>query len=363
MSRLALPSQFVAVVPIVAGVGNGLMALPLVRQLKTRAGAGRVIVVARLDAMGEPYRRLGEIDSVLVAGTPLSMLRALRAQRASVIVVPFPSNRWQYSALAAASGARHVLMHDCGRSGVGTTPLLATRLVPAERGIHDVIQNLELLRAIGVEPDLTEAPRFVVRDAEQQRAAERLRGVGDGFVAIHAGSARTGLAQAKRWSAAHYADLIAQIDAQTRLPCVLLEGPDDVGVAGEIVRRSDVRPTVVQLRGSLGDAAAILQRATVYAGADSGLAHLAAAVGTRAVTVFAPADPDRVSPYGNRELVVQPAKPCAPCSQYPWNATRPQVLCREPMCVNEVTADMVMRALRRALTSSGTTDGPPCPAA
>ena len=93
----------------------------------------------------------------------------------------------------------------------------------------------------------------------------------------------------------------------------------------------------------------MLERAALYVGSDSGLGHLAAAVGTRAVTLFAPADPDRVCPYGNRDLVVQAPTACAPGFLYPWQSARPKMRCRAPLCIETITVDQVLTAVRRAL--------------
>jgi ADP-heptose:LPS heptosyltransferase len=84
-------------------------------------------------------------------------------------------------------------------------------------------------------------------------------------------------------------------------------------------------------------------------GSDSGLAHLASAVGTKAVTIFAPADPDRVCPFGYRDLVVRVNKDCSPCFHYPWKTPYPKLLCREPYCVSEVRVEDVLDAVRRAM--------------
>jgi ADP-heptose:LPS heptosyltransferase len=80
------------------------------------------------------------------------------------------------------------------------------------------------------------------------------------------------------------------------------------------------------------------------------VAHLAAAVGRRAVTIFAPADPDRVCPWGNRDLVVQVSKSCAPCLRYPWSASRPKVRCGPNPCVAEIGVDQVLAAVIRGLS-------------
>ncbi len=105
----------------------------------------------------------------------------------------------------------------------------------------------------------------------------------------------------------------------------MLEGPDERDVADEILRQLGDPPTVVHLDGPLGVAAAILRRAKLYVGSDSGLAHLAAAVGTPPVTIFAAADPDRVCPFGYRHLVVRSLAEKSPGFLYPWEATRPRI--------------------------------------
>ena len=347
------------VIPVVAGVGNALMAVPMVRQLKRALPGARVIVIARIGAMGEPFRRIPEVDEVLVTGNGWrGLVRNLwwtRRRRPNVYLVPFPSNRWQYNLLALLSGASKRVMHRFPTGywrAMGFVP--ATR-VPAVRGIHDVQQNLRLLAALGVEPPLDEPPRFIVNDDDRARATALLRAadVDDhaAFVALHAGSGRTLIGRAKRWPPAKYARFIERFRRESSHHVVLLEGPDEAGVGDEILRVLDDATGVSALRltGPLGDAAAVLERATLYVGSDSGLAHLASAVGTKAVTIFAPADPDRVCPFGYRDLVVQTGKSCAPCFQYPWKTPYPKLLCREPYCVGEVRVDQVLDTVRRAL--------------
>jgi hypothetical protein len=75
----------------------------------------RSTVLARLDAMAEPFRRVAEVDDAVVMGNGgRNLLRGVlqaRRSRADLLVVPFPSNRWQYAAFALGVGARHTLLH------------------------------------------------------------------------------------------------------------------------------------------------------------------------------------------------------------------------------------------------------------
>ncbi len=348
------------VVPIVAGIGNALLAVPLVRELKRGLPDCAITIIARTNAMAEPFRRLSEVAEVMVTGKGIMEIwRDIawsRKQRPDVYLVPFPSNRWQYSLLALFSGARVRLIHSYPAGYLRAMHFIGTR-VPAERGIHDVQQNLNLLKMLGIEPAPARAPTFVLSEEDHRSASavlEELGFTGDRKpIIIHAGSGQTIFAQAKRWPPASYALLIAEIQRELGDRVLVIEGPDERGVADEILKSPPIamgglEPKVLRLTGSLGTAAAILQRAEMYVGSDSGLAHLASSVATPAVTLFAPAEPDRVCPFGNRDLVVQAQTSCAPCAQYPWQTTYPKVLCKEPMCITTITIDAVMEKVRRA---------------
>jgi ADP-heptose:LPS heptosyltransferase len=345
------------VIPLVAGIGNAMMAEPMVRQLRTGLDRpDRVTVVASISAMGEPMRRIRGVEVIVCGKGAWKTFTGLRSVGAiDVLLVPFPSNRWQYNVLAMRSGATRVVVHGYPTARAWLSSRVGDR-VEAIRGIHDVNQNLRLLDKLNIAPRLDDPPRFPLDKDDRHRADGLLRDAGAGdrpFVAMHAGSARTILAAAKRWPVEKYASLISSIRVETGWDVVLLEGPDERGVSEEILQSGDgaASAKVVRLAGPLGDAAGLLARARVYVGTDSGLAHVAAAVGTRAVTLFAPADPDRVAPFGNRDLVVKPAKSCSPCFLYPWDATKPKMRCRVPYCVTEISVEMVMEKMRAALTT------------
>jgi ADP-heptose:LPS heptosyltransferase len=215
-----------------------------------------------------------------------------------------------------------------------------------------VVQNLRLLSALGIEVDEREGPKFELNEADRERARGMMQSVGIGSeerpIAVHPGSARTVLAEAKRWPPRLYAELIPKLKERFAAEVVVLEGPDELGVAEEIEKHLGAKLKVIRLCGALADGGAVLERCRFYVGSDSGLGHLAAAVGTAPVTIFAPADPDRVCPFGYRQLVVRPNKACSPCLMYPFGAVRPKVKCSEPMCVGEVTVEAVLRAAEKA---------------
>ena len=334
----------------------------MVRRIKQAWPGARITILARTRPMAEVFQRLPEVEEVIVTGKGvrgvLRMIAAARQRAPDVLIVPFPSNRWQYSLLAAASGAKRRVLHGYPVGYWRAMHYLPSTRVGAVRGIHDVDQNLRLLEPLGIEASQgSEGPVFVVTADDRARAAAMLSTAGIAAdqkpIIVHAGSAQTVLAQAKRWPTERYRELIVALHAEAGDRVIVVEGPDEAGVADEIVSSGDpaasrVPARLLKLSGPLGEAAALMERAELYVGTDSGLAHLAAAVGTAAVTIFAPADPDRVCPYGYRDLVVQPPPPCGPSYLYPFEAAFPKMRHHaDHRCIERVTVDAVMDAVRR----------------
>ena len=333
------------VLPVMAGIGNAIMTVPLARALGRR---GTLCVAAGSGAIADVFGRLPEVSRVETLPKGLAGLRAhrrlCRELRPDAYVLPFPANRWQYTALALTSGASHIMMHryPVGHWSTGRALLRRVKSVEATRGIHDVEQNLQLLKNIDSscgsptrsrdseelrveDPQLTDvAPTFPLSDDERGAA----QAVGEGFVALQAGCANTPVGRAKRLPPKTWAKVVDAL-AQAGKRVVLVEGPDERGVGETVAALCDAKPTVLPLTGTLGESAAMLERVKLFVGVDSGLGHVAAAVGTPVVSVFAAADPDRVCPFGHRDLVVAPrdANGLAwrPRALYPMDAAGPKL--------------------------------------
>ena len=338
-----------------AGIGNALLARPMVRQLVAGlpgVGGGEVHLVSRNKAMLDVFAGCGAASSGLVSLKPTRLHAAastMRGFRAEAVVLPFPANRWQYRVLARAAmpgrGARVVAhRYPVGRwSALG---FLANDTVEAEEGLHDVEQNLNLLRAFGIEP-VVEPPRLDVEpDVAAVRALELERPV-----VVHAGCGATVLAKAKRWPPARFAAVIGELRAAGN-EVLLIEGPDEPGVAAEMNAHLDMPCPALPLTGTILESAAVLAACKLYVGTDSGLAHLAAAVGTPPVTIFTVADPARVCPFGYGDLVVRPTDYPGPFpdAPYPMAATRPKATYAEPYAIEYVTVGSVVAKALGALS-------------
>lgn len=151
---------------------------------------------------------------------------------------------------------------------------------------------------------------------------------------------------AKRWPAAHF----AQLAAQQKLPVVLLGSGKEAALCEEIAKQANAVVTGVcaNLAGqtTLADALALIAGAATVVSNDSGLMHVAAAFGVPQVAVFGSSSPEHTPPLNDRATVLwlkndpayQPPLDCAPCfaRDCPLGHTR---------CLNDLGADRALRYL------------------
>ena len=167
---------------------------------------------------------------------------------------------------------------------------------------HKVIEAARLLQIEGDPP----APHIYV-SPERQAAADALLEGGRGPI-LAMGPAANWFG--KTWPIDRFAStakrLIAEDGPLAGGRLVILGGPEDVRYVDEL-RRSLPRDQCLDLTGQLDllTAYALLKRARLFVGNDSGLMHLAAAAGCPTVGLFGPSDDRLYAPWGTHTRVVR----------------------------------------------------------
>jgi len=148
---------------------------------------------------------------------------------------------------------------------------------------------------------------------------------------------------AKRWTSAGYGALARALLADG-LAVWVLGGPSEKSLAAEIVGNSQAR----DLTGDdLRDAAIALATASVAISNDSGLMHVATALGTPTVGIFGPTSPWHWAPLNPlaATVVTKSKLACQPCH-------RPVCRPGHHRCMREISAEQVMAAARSALAAA-----------
>jgi len=105
----------------------------------------------------------------------------------------------------------------------------------------------------------------------------------------------------KIWPADRYAALVARLAEIVDDPvAVLLGDARDAERAADLARAAAIPTIDLAGRTDLPLTAAWLERCAAFVGNDSGLGHMASAVGTPTLTLFGPGQPARYRPWGAR---------------------------------------------------------------
>jgi ADP-heptose:LPS heptosyltransferase len=98
---------------------------------------------------------------------------------------------------------------------------------------------------------------------------------------------------------------------------------------------------------TIGEAAGLVSTAEQFIGSDSGLLHVAAAVGVRCVGLYGPTDPGAWAPTGPAVTVVRSPVACSPCLYQPGRPPL-EVACGAPFCMHAIVPEDVLRPARSA---------------
>jgi len=223
-----------------------------------------------------------------------------------VIVLP---NSLEAALTAWYTGARRRV--GFARGGAA----LLTDAVPVpEPRPHQIDEYLLLTERAGA-PTVTRQPRLSPPAPDAPARVEAARLLETAGAPAHGSSPRIGVqlgaayGPAKVWPAERVVDFCRLASARGATP-VLLGAPDDAATAARVAESVTVVSLVGRDRPAL--LAAVLAELDALVSGDTGVAHLAAALGIPVVTVFGPTDPRLSAPRGPATVLTHPV-PCAPC--------------------------------------------------
>lgn len=182
-----------------------------------------------------------------------------------------------------------------------------------EPELHVVERNLAVLRSLGLEPPARPRWQLPAYEHEGRRAEAWLaeHGLDPGrFAVVNPGTTWV----TKTWPASSFAAVARGLVEQLSLPVVVTWGSADERRLAETVA-GGADGVQVSAPTTLRELAALLARAVLFVGNDTGPLHLAVALEVPSVGVFGATDPLRNGPYGEPHRAVVTAEPlsCRPC--------------------------------------------------
>lgn len=330
-------------------LGDVLMMTPAIRALR-EGSAGRRITLLTSPSGAAVARLVPEIDDVLVYEAPWvkstpsradsafdrSLIRRLHAMRfdAAVIFTTFSQNPLPAALLCHLADIPLRLAH-CHENPYG----LLTDWVPdpePERDIrHEVRRQLDLVATVGARTDDEHLSLEVsgrARDGAQRLLRERGIVASRPWAVLHPGST----AASRRYPPELYADATQRLVDDHGWQIVLTGSECERDLAEKIAARAGVLVDDVTGALDLAELTALIARAPVLITNNTGPSHIAAAVGTPVVCLYALTNPQH-TPWLVPSRVLSYDVPCRWCYRS---------VCREGhhACLRQVPPDDVVRA-------------------
>lgn len=274
-------------------IGDFILTLPAIGALRERWPAARIEVLGYPHIIELAHRRqyadaVRNIEARAMAGffVPLGPLDdGLREYFGSFDIV-----------VSYLFDPDHVFADNVRRAGARQVIEASPRPTTLPAAVH-YCRPLEALAIYVKDP----VPRVFPSDAERAVAMEFLARAGrERIVAIHPGS---GSAK-KNWPVTKFGALARWAVDELAVQLVVVQGEADEMVVTALRSELGTRPVLVARGLTLVALAAVLERCAVFVGNDSGITHLAAALGTPTVALFGPASLPVWEPRGTQVQVL-----------------------------------------------------------
>jgi ADP-heptose:LPS heptosyltransferase len=262
--------------------------------------------------------------------SPLSTIRLIRGQEPFDIwfdLGPWPRLNAIYSFFAPAS------LNVGFRTERQYRHYLYDIIVEHSSMLHEIENYRAILHAAGIR-DTTSIPTL-----NAPSAAPRPRNI---VVHMFPGGSRSYL---KEWPEARWVDLLEQLTR--RQYTISLTGTEANRARAEKVRSLIMRKELVEIAAggySLKDLSGLLKASGLTISVDTGIMHLASALGCNLVALHGPTSPDRWGPLNSNAVALWSPRVCSPCLNLGF-----EDVCGQPSCMEQITAEEVLAASLRLL--------------
>lgn len=313
--------------------GDTIVALPAMWAIRDRFPGARLSLLTNIDIRNPHYisprnvlPEKGLFDDWLAyptnlgaVGSALGFLRLsmrLRRDKYDAVIYLMPRIRtaaqidrdtrfFKLSGISNVIGTGYLREHNLASAIPKPTPVVET----------ETEFLMQMLSAEGFKLDGDERKTDLLITKAERSSANRLfaeistPGLEQRLIAIAPGSKW----RSKIWDEERFGDVVAKLIANENCYPVIFGGPEDKEKGDRLIAKWAAGANAAGVF-SIRESAALLERCSLYLGNDTGTMHLAAAMGTPCVAIFAATDwKGRWLPFGDKNQIFRRSVECEGC--------------------------------------------------
>ncbi len=336
-----------------SGIGDALMFTPTITELRKKYPDAEIDALVMFKAVQQMFERNPDINKIhffdFLNSSPIKILPYVLSLRNkyNISFSVYPSNRWEYNLISYLINAPKRAAVDYLRYKRRNAAFLNNYLVEENDKLHNVEENIKLYEKVTGETvnnisalkfylsqnDLNFADNFC---SENDLSEEEL------IIGMHAGCSTLKNHIKRRWEPEKFSKLAEMLSNDLKSKILLFGGLDEKELKEEIIEKSLGKIINVKT-DDIVQSAAVMSKCKVFVSNDSGLMHIAAALGLKVVSIIGPTNTNYIHPWKTEYRIASINLDCAPCFFYspkPLTCSRTDVKFK---CIKDLDVELVYK--------------------
>lgn len=340
------------------GIGDSLMATPMIRLLRAKYPKARIDLICMFGGVAYCFKNNSNITTIytlslynapLISG--IFEILKLRKNKYDISVLAFPSYRREYHIVQFLLGAKRRISHVFTKGFWHEWNFLDTERVAVDEKVHNVVNNLNLLMPLGINwrnEKVHLMYDLILNDEDDKfgrNFLKELKWIGKNVVGIHPGSINSPAGVYKRWSLKNFAALVKEL-IKNKKRVLIFVGPFEIDLGKKISDLvDDTRNCKIVTHTSFGQSLGILKHIDALISNDNGFAHLANGLQVPEIVLFGPTNPLWCCPIDTRFTTIIRKATFIPWFRNDMKVTHPPAGIHSGM--NSISVDDVLTAIQR----------------
>ncbi|MEN2994317.1 MAG: glycosyltransferase family 9 protein [Thermodesulfovibrio sp.] len=301
------------------GIGDTLMTTPAIEIIKKSIEC-KIVNICMFNSTYEILKNNPFIDELiyfpfLEKGIMKSLKFIFSLEKFDYSINFYPSNRKHYNILSFLIGSKYRVGHRYIKRDFMELNFLKNKTLKEDVNLHNVEENLKLLSFLGIKTDESPKMRIYLDEEEISHGQRIIKSMSkrDLKVGIHTGTSSFKGHKKRRWQREKFLELVnifPDID-------FFLFGTEEENQENDFIFNNAKHNNVIVIKNKpIREVASMITHLNAFVSNDSGLMHLASALGVPTVAIFGPTNPVWVRPWKVKHKVVRIELPCSPCFYY-----------------------------------------------
>jgi heptosyltransferase-2 len=298
-------------------IGDAVMTLPAIAAIRNSFPRAKITILVK-PWVADIFRLCPDIDEIMLFQSPgpheglagkWRIAREIRKKQFDAAILLQNAIEAAIIAFLAGIPVRAGYNSD-GRALLLTHSVQRTKAI---REVHQTDYYLEMVKALGCRPAGREAVLTLGKD-DHRLAGELLAGYGLQGSRLLVGMAPGATyGPAKKWFPERFAAVADKLVDGFSAQIILFGSSEDSDTAAMV--QAQAKYPMIDLTGKTGlkEAMALMARCRLFISNDSGLMHVAAALGVPTVAIFGSTNPVATSPPGRDNVIIHKDVACSPC--------------------------------------------------